>query len=891
MSELRYYIQIGKTLHGGMGQVYHLRHKLWDIDMAMKQPLPDHMRNARDKQRFYAECQRWIQLGIHPNLVQCFFVYQVDGIPCAFSEWVGNGSLRQHIDGPLYAGGGYAALSRILDVAIQAAMGLQYSHRNGVLHLDVKPDNILLDKDGSAKITDFGISTMLNEKVSKAGFTPLYCAPEQKAGGTLGRYTDIYCWAVTVLHMLVKKANWINGLAAGYEYEYYVQQAQVTVPPVLRALLGRCLQEDPMDRPQDFDGILDELMLLWRSIFHQEYPRQYYGINTIPWDAMNNRAISLWELGHPSQAKALWQQVNRESLGHVQSSYNELLYDWRFGKNAQTSFCVHTDDAELKFTREKNKSRIRGEGYLHYLESRWAFSTGAYALACQYADLAVQRSPQDQVILDNQKMVRDHCAKQGPVLVKELALSKHLALQGKLAYLGFLPNGNLIAVSPDGRMELFDINGSVLRRAKTKLTGINLTAVSQNGRYLALGRATKTKTDGGYPWEIRVIDLQSMSGPLKLSGSSSPLRLISLLDAPGGTCQVVAKFASETLNWDVPTVMQSWVEGQGLKSRSREKLHKDLFGAVTLVSAGKDNYMGLSSHECVVWGNANLQVCHRKQLYGIDLCPRLNLTPVPGKPYAIHGGVRGGYEVVDYVSMQVVTREVLQSITGAPRRYADHLSVSADGKTLALCWGDTLQLWTLPDYTDLPEPLWAVCRFRDSDLSFQQKREYDNALSALLSDLTALEKKGAQPPEGSVKARMVQNMGIIKEYCWNVEDYLALSARASRFLSVTDLDVSRRLTVNTLAGISCQLVPPPGGKTRFEVFTKDGAFSAVQSGHQIKLLRSADKAVLETLNVGNSSAMGFSSDRRYLVRELSGKTSGYELFLLEWLFEETPVEG
>ena len=176
------------------------------------------------------------------------------------------------------------------------------------------------------------------------------------------------------------------------------------------------------------------------------------------------------------------------------------------------------------------------------------------------------------------------------------------------------------------------------------------------------------------------------------------------------------------------------------------------------------------------------------------------------------------------------------------------------------------------------------------DLTFQQKKEYDAALSALQSALSAME-KGGKIASGSVLAQMVKNIGIIKEYCWNVDDYLDLSARVSRFLPVTDLDVSRCRSANALTGIKCQFASPPAGNQRFEVFTGDGAFSALQVGHQIKLLRTSDKAVLETLNVGNACAMGFSDDRRYLIRICYDQTCKFELFQLEWLFEETPVES
>lgn len=163
MYRLENYNVIGEPLWGGMGQVLHLYHRTWKQDVAYKQPLKDLLKTKEDKLAFYNECERWISLGIHPNIVQCYFFGEENGVPGAFMEWMEKGSLLQYIEsGELYRGGKQEALLRILDIAIQMAKGLHYSHQKGILHLDVKPANVLLDEDGTAKITDFGISSMLN---------------------------------------------------------------------------------------------------------------------------------------------------------------------------------------------------------------------------------------------------------------------------------------------------------------------------------------------------------------------------------------------------------------------------------------------------------------------------------------------------------------------------------------------------------------------------------------------------------------------------------------------------------------------------------------------------------------------------------------------------------
>ena len=146
------------------------------------------MLSENGKVSFERECQTWIELGLHTNIVTCYLVRRIAGVPRVFAEYVGDGTLRDCVtNGSLYAGGERAALERILDISIQFARGLAHAHRQGLLHLDVKPGNVMMSGD-VAKVTDFGLAKVVQQGLEDGvdpdstyceGMTPSYCSPEQ----------------------------------------------------------------------------------------------------------------------------------------------------------------------------------------------------------------------------------------------------------------------------------------------------------------------------------------------------------------------------------------------------------------------------------------------------------------------------------------------------------------------------------------------------------------------------------------------------------------------------------------------------------------------------------------------------------------------------------------
>ncbi len=178
---------------GGMGTVYKVHHRGWDLDLAVKSPRPQILARAGSVENFEREAETWVKLGLHPHVVSCYYVRRLDGVPRVFAEYVSGGSLeewirgRQGERGPLFQGSPAENLERIFDIAIQFAWGLQHAHEHGVIHQDVKPQNVMMTADGLAKVTDFGLARAVPAAgegflVSAGGMTPAYCSPEQAAG-------------------------------------------------------------------------------------------------------------------------------------------------------------------------------------------------------------------------------------------------------------------------------------------------------------------------------------------------------------------------------------------------------------------------------------------------------------------------------------------------------------------------------------------------------------------------------------------------------------------------------------------------------------------------------------------------------------------------------------
>jgi len=124
------YEVVGKLGEGGMGLVYRVHHKSWNMDLAVKQPKTSLFSTQKGKEGFIREAETWVNLGLHTHITSCYYVRTISDIPHIFVEFMEGGSLEDWIQGKghdLYAGGPQQSLERILDIAIQFAWGLAYA--------------------------------------------------------------------------------------------------------------------------------------------------------------------------------------------------------------------------------------------------------------------------------------------------------------------------------------------------------------------------------------------------------------------------------------------------------------------------------------------------------------------------------------------------------------------------------------------------------------------------------------------------------------------------------------------------------------------------------------------------------------------------------------------
>ncbi len=392
---------------GGFGQVYKVLHTGWNISLAVKTPKVDKL-TEKEVENFIREAETWVKLGLHPHIVTCFYVRKLGKSPRVFAEFVGGGSLHDWIyskEGEiprLYQGGQAESFRRILDIAIQFAWGLHYSHEQGLIHQDVKPGNTMMTADGTVKVTDFGLArgkpvvVSVTEalpdqtlQVEGSGSTPAYRSPEQARGDNLTRRTDLYSWALSVLEMFKGGRRWRTGEMVTQERQFYLnlEPEHDYIPPMgesVAQLLWVCLREDSERRPRTMLDVANTLKVIYQQETGEVYPRPEPETGKDIADSLNNRAVSLLDLGQVEEAMHLWDKALEVNPLHPESTYNRGLILWRA--------CRITDDILVKDLEKVRDANIENWN-AHYLLALVHLERNN----CEEAIKSLNQIPADQV--------------------------------------------------------------------------------------------------------------------------------------------------------------------------------------------------------------------------------------------------------------------------------------------------------------------------------------------------------------------------------------------------------------------------------------------------------------------------------------------------------------
>src|SRR4051794_39566143 len=254
---------------GGMATIYRGQDMRMDRIVAVKVLREVYSTDPKFVTRFQREAKAASSLQ-HPNIVQVYDYGQTDGNYFIVMELVEGTDLRRYLRSR-----GVLAVDRAIIIAHDVALGLGAAHRRGIVHRDVKPQNVLVGKDGSIKLTDFGIASVYKdinaERLTTTGMTlgtVQYYAPEQAQGEIVNPAADVYALGIVMYEMLTGRTPFEGDTPVAVAMQH-IQDAPLApsqlnpnIPPALEEVILRCLEKPPEMRYRDGTLLARSLELL-----------------------------------------------------------------------------------------------------------------------------------------------------------------------------------------------------------------------------------------------------------------------------------------------------------------------------------------------------------------------------------------------------------------------------------------------------------------------------------------------------------------------------------------------------------------------------------------------------------------------------------------------------
>lgn len=250
-----------KIGNGGMSDVYKAKcHKL-NRFVAVKVLKQEFGENENFVSKFKVEAQAAAGL-MHPNIVNVYDVGNENGINYIVMELVEGITLKKYIEKKARL-----SVKEAISIAIQVSMGIEAAHNNRIIHRDIKPQNIIISKDGKVKVTDFGIAKAAtsNTITSNVMGSVHYTSPEQARGGFSDEKSDIYSLGITLFEMLTGRVPFNGDTTVAIAIKH-IQEPMPSprdyvaeIPVSVEQIVYKCTQKSPDRRYQSMPEVIEDL--------------------------------------------------------------------------------------------------------------------------------------------------------------------------------------------------------------------------------------------------------------------------------------------------------------------------------------------------------------------------------------------------------------------------------------------------------------------------------------------------------------------------------------------------------------------------------------------------------------------------------------------------------
>ena len=246
---------------GGMSDVYKAKDHKLNRFVAVKVLKQEFSENANFVSKFRIEAQAAAGL-MHPNIVNVYDVGEEGGIYYIVMELVEGITLKKYIEKKARL-----SVKEAISIAIQVSMGIQAAHNNHIIHRDIKPQNIIISKEGKVKVTDFGIAKAAtsNTITSNVMGSVHYTSPEQARGGYSDEKSDIYSLGITMFEMLTGRVPFNGETTVAIAIKHIQEELPPPrefvpeIPVSVEQIVCKCCQKSPDRRYQSMEELIADL--------------------------------------------------------------------------------------------------------------------------------------------------------------------------------------------------------------------------------------------------------------------------------------------------------------------------------------------------------------------------------------------------------------------------------------------------------------------------------------------------------------------------------------------------------------------------------------------------------------------------------------------------------